>query len=1038
MEDCGGGGSSRSFFKRRDQLLVMEHQVRKWWEESHVFESEAKDEPSGEKFFGSFPIPYINGYLHLDHAFSLSKVEFAAAYHRLKGANVLLPFGFHCTGLRIQASADKLAKEIETFGNPPCFPSADAEEETSSSFQWEVMRGYGLSDDAIAAFQDPVEWLRFFLPLAIEDLKAFGLGADWRRSFVTSSINPFFDTFVKWQMRKLKALGKIVKDLRYTIYSPLDGQPCPDIYRASGEGVIPQEYTLVKMEVVVPPFPDANNKLSSLLLQLQGSNKKLYLAAATLRPETLYGQTNVWVKSDGEYGAFEINESEVFVLTPRAARNLAYQGLSRVPKKPTCLLELTGLDLIGLPLRAPLSFYQTIYCLPVLSVITNKGTGILTSVPSDSPHDYMALQVVPFGVIPIINHPEFGDKSAEKICSDMKIKSQNERGKLNAAKDLMCKRGFWEGTMIDGEFAGRHVQEARSLIRSKILQLGQAVVYSEPEKRVVSISGDECVVALTDQWYLTYGESSWRGTAGECLANMRSGESETLYGMLEHSLNWLNQWPCSTSVGLGTRIPWDEEFLVEPLSDSTIYMAYYTVCHLLQNGELFGGGGATVKPEQLTDDVWEYLFLEGPEPKSSDISLGLLKKMRKEFEYWYPFDLHVSGKDLIQKHLTFCMYNHAAIFPKKHWPRGFRCNGRMMLNSKKISKSMTLRQAIEEFSADATRFCLADAGNDDDDANFVFETANAAILRLTKEKAWMEQVVAAGESSSFRVGPPSTFADRVFANEINFAIETTEKNYQGYMFRGALKSGFYDLQAARDEYRFLCGSSGGGMNRDLLWRFMDVQTRLLAPICPHYSEYVWKKLLKKQGFVIKAGWPQADNHTDFTLQKASRYLQDSISNFRKLIISSSKKGGNNTPPRNKPMTGLIFVSKQYDGWKRECLNILRDKFDTQNNMFAPDQEILQALQQIGQELKLCMPFIRLKKDQVRTHGVEALELKLSFCEIELLQQNLDLIKTRLGLQHVEICSATDPDAAIKAGPHVSQLKQTPPAPGSPTFIFFTN
>ncbi len=28
--------------------------------------------------------------------------------------------------------------------------------------------------------------------------------------------------------------------------------------------------------------------------------------------------------------------------------------------------------------------------------------------------------------------------------------------------------------------------------------------------------------------------------------------------------------------------------------------------------------------------------------------VSLLQKMRREFEYWYPFDLRVSGKDLIQ------------------------------------------------------------------------------------------------------------------------------------------------------------------------------------------------------------------------------------------------------------------------------------------------------------------------------------------------------------------------------------------------------
>ncbi|CAI9773898.1 unnamed protein product [Fraxinus pennsylvanica] len=109
-------------------------------------------------------------------------------------------------------------------------------------------------------------------------------------------MNPYFDSFVRWQMRKLKSMGKIVQDLRYTVYSPLDGQPCADHDRSSGEGVIPQEYTLIKMEVV-SPFPP---KMSVL------EGKKVYLAAATLRPETMYGQTKCWAVPDGKYGSFEI------------------------------------------------------------------------------------------------------------------------------------------------------------------------------------------------------------------------------------------------------------------------------------------------------------------------------------------------------------------------------------------------------------------------------------------------------------------------------------------------------------------------------------------------------------------------------------------------------------------------------------------------------------------------------------------------------------------------------------------------------------
>ncbi|GKU89001.1 hypothetical protein SLEP1_g3201 [Rubroshorea leprosula] len=1079
------GGKS---FARRDRLLEIEAKVRTWWDEKDVFRAEPGESPPapGEKFFGNFPFPYMNGFLHLGHAFSLTKLEFAAAYHRLRGANVLLPFAFHCTGMPIKASADKLAREIQLFGNPPVFPDeveepSNAKEESQEAnegapdkfkgkkskaaaksggqmFQWEIMRSFGLSDSEIARFQNPYEWLKFFPPLAVEDLKAFGLGCDWRRSFVTTDMNPFFDTFVRWQMRKLRAMGKIVKDVRYTIYSPLDGQPCADHDRATGEGVQPQEYTVIKMEVM-KPFPP---KLGPL------EGRRAFLAAATLRPETMYGQTNAWVLPDGKYGAFEINETDVFILTERAALNLAYQNFSKVPQKPTCLVELTGYDLIGLPLKSPLAFNEPIFALPMLTILTDKGTGIVTSVPSDAPDDYMALHdlkakpalrgkygvkdewVLPFEIVPIINIPELGDRVAERVCIDLKIKSQNDKEKLAEAKKLTYLRGFTEGTMLVGEFAGNKVNEVKPLIRTKLIETGQAIMYSEPEKKVMSRSGDECVVALTDQWYITYGEPEWKKLADECLSNMSLYSDETRHGF-EHTLGWLNQWACSRSFGLGTRIPWDEDFLVESLSDSTIYMAYYTVAHILQNGDMYGSLTNGVKPTQMTDEVWDFLFCGGPYPNSSDIPSSILNKMKQEFEYWYPFDLRVSGKDLIQNHLTFSIYNHTAIMSKQHWPRGFRCNGHIMLNSEKMSKSTgnfrTLRQAIEEFSADATRFSLADAGDGVDDANFVFETANAAILRLTKEIAWMEEVLAA--ESSLRTGPPSTYADRVFENEINIAVKMTEQNYKDYMFREALKTGFYDLQAARDEYRFSCGSAS--MNHDLVWRFMDVQTRLIAPICPHYAEYVWRELLKKEGFVVKAGWPTADS-PDPTLKKANKYLQDSIVLMRKLLQKqilgskkANKKGAPVTSLTEDKLKGLIYVNEQFDGWQAECLRILQSKFDNNTNTFAPDGEILKALQNgsVGQSTnfkqtqKLCMPFLRFKKDEAIKLGVHALDLKLPFGEIDVLQENLDLIKRQLGLEEVEVLSATDPNACAKAGPLTSLLNQNPPAPGNPTAIFLT-
>ena len=70
------------------------------------------------------------------------------------------------------------------------------------------------------------------------------------------------------------------------------------------------------------------------------------------------------------------------------------------------------------------------------------------------------------------------------------------------------------------------------------------------------------------------------------------------------ALGWLGGWACSRSFGLGTWLPWDDQYLIESLSDSTIYMAYYTVAHLLQT-EMYGKDRSLVKPEDLTDEVWD-------------------------------------------------------------------------------------------------------------------------------------------------------------------------------------------------------------------------------------------------------------------------------------------------------------------------------------------------------------------------------------------------------------------------------------------------
>lgn len=118
------------------------------------------------------------------------------------------------------------------------------------------MKSLGLNDEEIKAFSEPEHWIRYFSPNAIKDLKKTGLRTDWRRSMVTTDLNPYYDSFVRWQFNLMNKKGKLRFGKRYTIFSPKDGQPCMDHDRSSGENVGPQEYTLIKLQIVADNLPE--------------------------------------------------------------------------------------------------------------------------------------------------------------------------------------------------------------------------------------------------------------------------------------------------------------------------------------------------------------------------------------------------------------------------------------------------------------------------------------------------------------------------------------------------------------------------------------------------------------------------------------------------------------------------------------------------------------------------------------------------------------------------------------------------------------
>lgn len=296
--------------------------------------------------------------------------------------------------------------------------------------------------------------------------------------------------------------------------------------------------------------------------------KVVSFVAATLRPETMYGQTNCWLHPDIKYIAFETVKDGIFICTKRAARNMTYQGFTEKDGEFKILLEILGQDLLGVALKSPLTCYPKIYALPMLTIKEDKGTGIVTSVPSDSPDDYAALvdlqkkpafrekygiedeKVLPFKPVPILEIPEFGNLSAVHVYDTLKIQSQNDREKLTQAKELVYLKGFYDGVLLVGEFKGNKIQDVKKALQTKLIEQGSAVIYYEPEKTIMSRSGDECVVALCNQWYLDYGNEEWKRQTEKALSAINTYHDEVRKNF-QATLKWLHEYACSRTYGLG-------------------------------------------------------------------------------------------------------------------------------------------------------------------------------------------------------------------------------------------------------------------------------------------------------------------------------------------------------------------------------------------------------------------------------------------------------------------------------------------------------
>ncbi|MCS7104076.1 MAG: leucine--tRNA ligase [Thermofilaceae archaeon] len=799
-------------------LKSIEEKWQRRWRESKIFEPEPID--NKKKFFITFPYPYINAYPHLGSAYTILRNDITARYKRMKGFNVLFPQAWHATGSPIVAAALRVKEGDQR--------------------QIGILKSMGIPENEIPKFATPEYWVYFFHKEWRKDFERFGLSIDWRREFFTTYLNPPYNKFIQWQYNKLRKKGFIVKGTHPVVW-------CPKEEKVVGDHDRPDEYAGISPEEVA-------------VIKFKGEDGLIY-PCLTYRPETVYGAVNVWVNPDYEYIIASI-DGEKWVIGEYGVSEFRSQGHS-----VEIVGKIHGRELLGKLVFNPVTGWR-VPVLPALFVEPEQGTGVVMSVPAHAPYDYAALEDLKHGLaekygldrtvveslkpIPIIKLKEYGEIPAETVVKRLKVENQLDRDKLDEATREIYSREFYHGVLSEafGRWAGVTVAEGKERVLDELIKVGVALRHYTLPRTVYCRCGARTHVKIVeDQWFLRYSDREWKQLAHECIDSMEF-LPESLREYFHRQVDWYKDWACTHKGELGTPLPWDPYWVLESLSDSTVYMAYYVLAKYLQHPNEYG-----IDWEKLDDSFFDYVLLGEGDARSVAEKIGvsaqLIEQMRREFLYWYPVDMRISGKDLMPNHLVFFIFHHVAIFPPQFWPRGIGINGLVLVAGEKMAKSkgnfILLREALDWWGADATRLAEAYAGNSGlDDANFEPEFADKAVDLLVE---WYEFAVNNYGRGRLEWLP----IDDWFESVLNRTIMEVEECMERGDFKDALVKGFFNLQNSFKWYLRRCGEP----NKEVLGKFIEYQTLILAPFVPHICEEIWEKL-GKQEMISLSQWPVVD------------------------------------------------------------------------------------------------------------------------------------------------------------------------------------
>ena len=844
---------------------IMEKKWQDAWRECGL--NLADRDENKPKFMMIFAYPGVTGFLHVGHLRGYTYTDAISRYKRMLGYNVMFPVGTHATGNGAISLAAKVSRKDE------------------DTLDYLVRNG--CPTEKLNELTDPLKVVDYFNTVYVDDYwKRFGFLADWRR--FTCTLYPDYGKFIQWQFRKLEEAGLLMQKPYFAPSCPVHGPVAVDASEtdiSKGGNAEVQEYTLLKFK-----------------------HDDEYLIAATLRPETVYGQVCFWVNPDVDYTRIK-KGSETWIVSPQAAEKLKLQkeGIE-------VLSNISGKKMIGWMCEAPM-IHREIPVLPATFCDPNVGSGLVTSVPSDAPDDWISLDalkkdrdltrgyglsdelidsVIPISIITING---YGDFPAKDIIEKIGIREPGDP-RLDDAKKQVYKDGYHAGKMkgICGPFAGMRVEEAKDLMKKSMLDSGEAEIFSDLTEEVVCRCGQPVHVRkIDDQWFINYGDEKLTEKTSEHCRSMDIIPNE-YYENVHGVLRWFRERACARQGNwLGTKFPFDDKWIVEAISDSTLYPLYYIISMYANDGR--------ISPDNMTEEFFDHVVLGRGDvsavSKNTGVSTDLLDTIRKDVLYWYPLDINLGGKEHMTVHFPVFMFNHMAILPPEMQPKGLIVNWYITGGKEKISKSKGGAQPIpgaaEEFGVDALRLYYANVASMFVDVEWKESEVVNYRQRLNRITGTIEELL---ESSS---ECDEENIDVWLTSRFNTWIGNVRSAMDAYDLRQISTIAYFEMLNDIKWY-----TRRGGRNKKIVLDVLRVWIQSMMPITPHIAEELWN-LCGMEGLVSASLYPTAGKNS-LSAEYGEGFIRDVMSDIAQIRKVANVDGDRiviyTTPTWKKKVMGM--------------------------------------------------------------------------------------------------------------------------------------